>query len=265
MNEEIKALLESAGISEETATQLQAILSEALTAAKEEGKKEAEDKAEEDSKVLKESHEAAISDLMEKANEYGAFLMEKANDYGNHINTMLSEKVQQYADHAIEDFIAENKERFVQTEEYERMQGAFAYIKEAFERNGFDVREDVHVQDLKSSLEESTEQYERVFEDLTAAREEIDALKRKSILSEATANLADTQKEKVNELLEAVSFDSLEEFQSGIALIVEQAQQVAVVPSPASDELAPLNEEVKRSEKAIDPSVAKYVSRSNLF
>lgn len=269
MNDEIKALLEELQLPEDTGTKIGELLAEAFEKAKEEGKeearKESEDKdAEKEKEVeeLKESHDEEISFLKEKANEYGAFLMEKANAYGDHIKETLTEKVKEYADFAIEQFIAENKERFVETEEYERMKGAFTAIKESFEHNGFDVREDLHAQELQQSLAESTDAYEKVFEELKEAKNEVESLKRTAILENATSDLAETQKEKVNELLENVSFDSLEEYQEGIALIVEQAKSQTVI---VTGDDAPLREDVKPAGKTIDPNVARYLSRPGLL
>lgn len=266
MNDEIKALLEELNLSEETATQITAVLAEAFEKAKEEGKKEAEvESAEKDKEIeeLKEHIEFIMEQaenygayLMEKANEYGDFLKEKANAYGEHVKDTLTEKVKEYADFAVEQFIAENKERFVETEEYERMKSSFIAIKEAFEYNGFDVREDVHVQELQQSLIESTEEYEKIFEELQNARNEISSLQRQMILEKATADLAETQKEKLNELLENVSFDTTEEFSEGINLLVEQVKSQTVV---VADEGEILSEDVKPSGKTIDPSVARYL------
>jgi len=176
-------------------------------------------------------------------------------------------KMKEYADYAVEQFITENKEKFVATEEYARMKSAFDYIKEAFEKNAFPVSEDVAVTELQESLNESTRQYESLFEDLAVAREELDTLKRELILERATAELAETQKEKVNELLEAVSFDSLEEFKDGVAMIVEQtksASAAAVVEN--TGEILKENTEVQpNNAKQIDPTIADWLSRPGLF
>lgn len=285
MTDQLKELLESAGISEDTVTTLQTLLTEALDAAKEEGKeegkKEAEEKADADAKAkdeeveeLKESHEAEIvflkemaneygDMLKEKANEYGDMLKEKANKYGAYITESVTGKVKEYADYAIEQFVTENKERFVETEEYDRMRSAFDYIKEAFEQNGFNVREDAQYQEVQQSLVESAEEYEKVFEELQSAREEIESLKRSAIFEKATADLADTQKEKVNELLENVSFDSTEEYEQGLAVIVEQAMKG---PTKVETDDLPLQEEVSLGgKKRVDPSVARYLSRPGLL
>ena len=274
MNEQLKELLETLNLSEDTVTAMQAALTEALEAAKEEGKKEAkadadkekeelEDEHDEEVKSLKENANAYGDYLKEQANAYGEFLKENANSYGELIKESVSEKMKEYAEYSVEEFITENKARFVETEEYERMKAAFGYIREAFERNAFDVRDDVAVIELQESLQESTAQYESLFEDLSLAKDEIDRLNRQIILEHAVANLADTQKEKVNKLVESVSFDSIDEYKDGIAMIVEQAKGSEKNAFEASD--VTLTENVSTSRKAVDSDIARYMSRPGLL
>lgn len=281
MNEQLKELLEKLEISEDTATAIQGVLTEAFEKAKadakEEGKAEAKEEADEEKEELEESHAAEVTFLKEKAEEYGSFLKEKANDYGIYLKEKANEygetihesvatKMKEYADYAIEEFITENKERFVETEEYARMKGTFEYVKEAFERNAFVVQDDVETVELQESLKESTKQYESLFEDLSLANEELDNLKKEMILERATADLAETQKEKVSELLEAVSFDSIDEYKDGVAMIVEQAKASNTVVDTAK-EIATLNEEVQviAPDKKLNESVAQYLTRPGLF
>lgn len=279
MNEQMRELLETLNLSEDTVKSIQNLLTEALDAAKEEGKAEGKEEVEAENKEKVEELEESIADLearneflmekadeygaylMERANEYGSFLMEKANAYGDYIKESVTDKVKDYADFAVEQFIAENKERFVETEEYFRIKGAFDMIKESFERNGFDVRDDLAVQELQQSLNESTEEYEKVFEELQNAREAYDEFKREVILERATLDLADTQKEKVQELLESVSFDSTDEFEEGISLIVEQAKNHSA--SAVDDVLHEQSGAIVT--KTIDPSVARYLGNSRLL
>lgn len=263
MNEDLKQLLEQLDLSEETVTKMQSILEAAIEKAAADKEEEAEKEKEEivenyEAQIafLKEKAEEYGSYLKEKANDYGDFLKEKANDYGVHVQETLTEKVKEYADYAVEQFITENKERFVQTEEYERIKGAFENIKEAFEYNGFDVRNDVYTQELQSSLNESIEEHGKIFEDLQNARAEIEGLKRSMIFEKATADLAETQKEKVTELLENVSFDSLSEFEEGVALIVEQAKATTVV---SIKEETLVEQASKPQSKTVDSSIARFL------
>lgn len=270
MNEQLKELLETLELSEDTATQIQTILTEAFAAAKEEGKaegkKEADEAAEKDKEALEEAHQAEIAFLKEEANKYGEHLKAKANAYGESIQESVIAKAKEYAEFAVDAFITENKERFVETEEHARMKSAFEFIKEAFEKNAFPVKEDAAVIELQESLQESTAQYESLFEDLSAAREELEKLNRTLILERAVADLAETQKEKVNELLEAVSFDSLDEYKDGVAMIVEQAKAVAAPAqvSPLADTPEVLNEQAKPAKKEVNGDVLRLMGKGLL-
>ena len=273
MNEELKDLFESLGLSDDTVAKMKIILEAAIEAAKEEGKeegkaegkaeaeKESEEKTKETVDALEESHAAHVEFLMESANNYGAFLKEQANLYGETIQESVTTKMKEYAEFAIDQFITENKARFVETEQYERMSASFGAIHEAFERNGFTVREDAAVIELQESLQESTNQYESIFEELALAREEIEIANRKLHLHEATASLSDTQIEKVNSLLEAVTTDTFEEYTSSVKMIVEQ---VITAPKTIADPLPKtLNESVMQN-KAVDNSIARFINSSLL-
>lgn len=258
MNDEIKALLEELQLPEETATQITAMLSEAFEKAKEEGKKEADSEKDEEIEKLKEEieqiNEAAERNethLMEKANEYGAHLMAKANEYGELIKESASAAAQEYADYAIEEFITENKERFVQTEDYARIHAAFDMIKESFEANGFIVNTDARVDEAQKALTESTEKYDSLFAQLKEARSTIETLQREAIFESATAELADTQKEKVKSLIENVTFESNDEYSEGLTMFVEQVsahkeEQTQEVLKENSDVVTPKSETASR-------------------
>lgn len=253
MNDEIKALLEELQLPEETATQITAMLSEAFEKAKAEGKEEADaekddeiEKLKEEIEQLNEAAERNEAHLMEKANEYGAHLIAKANEYGEFIKESTSTAAQEYAEYAIEEFIKENKERFVETENYARINYAFEMIKESFEANGFIVNTEARVEEVQTALNESIEEYDRVFAQLQEAREEIETLQRSAIFESKTADLADTQKEKVKSLLETVSFETNDEYSEGLTMFVEQVsahkedepqllKESADVPAPKTE------------------------------
>lgn len=263
MNEEIKALLEELKLPEDTATQISDMLSEAFEKAKADGKAEGKEEgkkdgdSEKDEKIedleeqivqLQESAERNETHLMEKANEYGSHLMAKANEYGELIKESSATAAKEYADYAIEEFITENKERFVATEEHARIHAAFEMIKESFELNGFTVNTDARVDEVQKSLNESTEEYDRVFAQLQEAREKIETLERESIFESSTRELADTQKEKVKALLETVSFDSNNEFSEGLTMFVEQ---VSAHKDQAPETLIENVDEVKAPKSAV--------------
>lgn len=240
MNEALEALLEEAGINEDIGAQLQSVLEEATKAAVATRETELNEAHQAEVATLNEAHDQAIVDLREKANAYGEFIQEN-----------LRAKVGEYANYAVEEFIKENRERFVETEEYQRMRSVFGLIQESFESNGFQINENAELDRANAALEEVKTSFENSVAALNESRDQIETLERKLILVEATANLTDTQREKATELLEAVSFDSREEYVNGLGLIVEQ------VSRPAAPAVAEGIDTVVLEEQVETPSAKK--------
>lgn len=249
MNEDLKALLEQFEISEETVEQLSEMINTAVSQA-----------TEEVTASLQESHDQEISDLVEQHGEEIAQLKEHANNYGQSIYDDLLEQVNGYADYVAQEFIKENSEALAKTEEILRMQEAFAVIKEAFEMNGFNVNENAALDVAKAELNEANAEYQKVFEELKEARNQIDSLKRSEVFNERTKDLSATDVERVIELAEAVEFETLEQYTRGIELIVEN------VTSVGSDEGNPenLNEGAtvleESASRPANPQMDKYVA-----
>lgn len=144
-------------------------------------------------------------------------LKEAANAYGQEIVA----NVQEYADYAAQEFINENREKLVQTEDYQRMQAAFATILEAFETNGFTVNKNAAVDQATEKLNERSKAFDTLFEETKTVKSALEDAQRKIIFLEQTRELTDTQIEATKELLEAVQFDSQEEYETGLGLILE--------------------------------------------
>lgn len=234
MNEALEALLEEVGINEDIGAQLQTVLEEATKVAVATRETELNEAHQAEVAALNEAHDQAIADLREKANMYGEFIQEN-----------LLAKVGEYANYAVEEFIKENRERFVETEEYQRMRSVFGLIKESFESNGFQINENVELDRANAALNEVKASFENSVAALNEAREQVETLERKLILVEATAELTDTQREKVTELLEAVSFDSREEYVNGLGLIVEQVSRPAAPAVAEGIDTVVLEEQVE--------------------
>lgn len=132
---------------------------------------------------------------------------------------------------AVAEVLKEHEQRFIEADEHARIVAAFGVIKEAFEKNGFSLKEDAVAADLQAKLDESKSDYQTLFERNTALKQELNEAKaelelaqRSIVFASLTEGLADTTREKVGQLVEAVTFDNLNEFRDGVKLIVEQVK-----------------------------------------
>lgn len=234
--DELKGLLGDLELNEETLDGLSTLVENHVKGAVE--AKEAE---------LNEAHEAELTALREEHGKEVERLMENAEKYGEYIKEEVVSKVTEYTDYAVGEFIKENQEKLNQLELYERMKSAFEGAKSAFEQNGFPLNENAQVEAAQAELNEAKTAFNTLFDELNETREKLQTAEMALIFEDVTRSLADTQKEKVRELSESVTFDNIEEFKTGLSLIVEQVKKPA---KPAEGQ-----EQLNENTKAISPSV----------
>ena len=170
---------------------------------------------------LTESKDAEIAAL----NEQHAKALEDAT-------VMANARIDEAIDVAVDKFIAEAEERFVQADEYARMKALFEAVKSVFEQNAFALNEQAAAAAAAAVLNEHREDYDALFERHMSLKDENAALaleletaKRAIIFEKATADLTDTQRERVGALVENVEFDTTDEFVTGLKLIVEMEKK----------------------------------------
>ena len=170
---------------------------------------------------LTESKDAEIAAL----NEQHAKALEDAT-------VMANARIDEAIDVAVDKFIAEAEERFVQADEHARMKALFEAVKTVFEQNAFALNEQAAADAAAAVLNEHREDYDALFgrhmslKDENAALElELETAKRAIIFEKATADLTATQRERVGDLVENVEFDTTEEFVTGLKLIVEMEKK----------------------------------------
>lgn len=170
---------------------------------------------------LTESKDAEIAAL----NEQHAKALEDAT-------VMANARIDEAIDVAVDKFIAESEDRFVQADEYARMKALFEAVKSVFEQNAFALNENAAAEETAALLKEHREDYDALFERHMSLKDENAALaleletaKRAIIFEKATADMTDTQRERVGALVENVEFDTTDEFVTGLKLIVEMEKK----------------------------------------
>ncbi|WVW76914.1 head scaffolding protein [Stenotrophomonas phage vB_SmaM_Bhz51] len=209
INENLKALGEKLGLDEEAVT----ALAEAFDAACSEAEAKAGETHAAEIAALNEAHEAEIKELKAEANAYGERIYE---------NTL--EETKQITQAAVDEFIAENKEQFVTTEKYARLQESFEGLKTALEEVGFTLNENRQVEELQSQLAEANRAYEDTLSELNESRKAIEGLERAALFESHTKDLSDLQREKLKTLMENVNADSSEDYVNSIELLSEQVK-----------------------------------------
>lgn len=248
LNEEITSLLGAENLAEGTAEKL-AELVENYVASQLEEQKTAHDA------TIATLEEAHVLDVQATRDE----LTDQAKSYAGYVTESVTEKINEYVDAAVSKYVTENEDRFARLDTYDRMQNAFDVIKEAFESNGFEVKEDAVSSKLQEDVSSATAAYNHLYEQSQSLRAELVGAHMELAFTKATANLTDTQKEKVQTLAESVQFEGVEEFGKALELIVSQAI------TKNTEAQVTLNEEVEEVQvvpsKVVSDRMQKYIDR----
>ena len=173
-------------------------------------------------------------------------------------NSELVEKVDSYLNYVVENWMAENEVAIQNGLRAEIAENFMENLKGLFVESYIEVPDSKVdlVDDLADQVEELEEALNKTTEDAIALSEHVEVLTRGAIVSEAIADLADTQAEKFEKLVESVDFEDAETFASKVATVKESffAKSVEVTEEVTTEEDAvALTEDVA-------PSMSKYLN-----
>jgi len=206
--------------------------------------------------------------ISEKAEAYGQYLSseyeaekqklsEAAESYGEYVLESLTDEVDQYLDYVVSHFISENMEAMVESVDYRNMKSVFADIQETFSRHLFQLNPDNTVNDVKHKLGESITEHNKVLLEMANIKRKNSELNRKLVLEQTTRNLTDTQKEKIESLVENMRFSNDSEYKRGVELMIEE------VVSPPTRTVAKAN--TNTNKRLINESNTETIIKMALF
>lgn len=198
--------------------------------------------------TLAESHIEAISARADELVE--ARVEEEVEEINESVNT--------YFDHLVESWKEDNKVALENGMKVDLFESLMASMKAVFVEHNIEVpAESVNVvSEMEAELAESAEELNKVVKSNKQLREENNALKMAESVKTATANLTESQKEKVATLVEGLKFD--DKFQAKLDAIVEMVES----KSPAEEAHSPADTEKqeKSQTKAATEKVGKDVA-----
>jgi hypothetical protein len=168
--------------------------------------------------------EAAIkSKVKEIAEEMQADYDNKLAEETSKSKDELVEKVDSYLAYVVEEWMKENElalERGIKGEIAEDFIGG---LKKLFEDHYIDVPDEKYnvLEDQASKIEELEKKLNESIEKNVELSKENGEHKRQDIIDEASADLAETQKEKFNKLAEEIDYKDAEDFKSKVDTIKE--------------------------------------------
>ena len=170
------------------------------------------------------------------------------------------EKVDSYLNYVVEQWMEDNKLAIHQGLRTEIAEGFMNNLKDLFVESYVDVPEakiDL-VDDLAEQVEELESQLFNTTTNAIRLSEQVEGLKRDAIIAEASADLADTQAEKLESLVESLDFDDEDTFAAKVATVknsyFSKTKSTEVIEESADD---PSSYE---TEVETAPTMERYLS-----
>ena len=226
---------------------------------------EALDLSEENSEKAKTIFKAAVqSKVQEVKEELDAKYQEELKTTVETVKADLSEGVDKYLTYCAEEWTKENELAIERGLRSEMTENFIEGLKTLFVEHYVDVPEDKYdvIDELANRLEEMEAKLDGEVSNNMAITEELDTLKRGNVVSEASSDLTDTQKEKLSSLAEGVDYKDEADFAEKIAEIKEAYFKVdgEKVEAETNVEEGANEFQVEETEKVVDPSMQKYSS-----
>ena len=225
---------------------------------------EALDLSEENAEKAKTIFKAAVqSKVQEVKEELDAKYQEELKTTVESVKGDLTVAVDKYLTYCAEEWTKENELAIERGLRSEMTENFIEGLKTLFVEHYVDVPEDKYdvIDELANRLEEMEAKLDGEVSQNMAIVEELDTLKRGNVVSEASSDLTDTQKEKLSSLAEGVDYKDEADFQEKIAEI-KSAYFPAEGEKVVTETLVVDGEnefEVETSSK-VDPTMAKYSS-----
>lgn len=171
----------------------------------------------------------------------------------------LVEKVDSYLNYVVENWMADNAVAIQNGLRAEIAENFMDNLKGLFTESYIDVPESKVdlVDDLAEQVEELEEALNSTTANAIALSEEVETLQRAAIVAEAVSDLAETQAEKFEKLVESVDFEDAEVFASKVATVKESffAKQTSATEEVIAEETAP-----EAITEETSPSMERYLT-----
>lgn len=205
--------------------------------------------------------EAKAKELDEKNEAHVAFLNEKAEEYVQLIKEEQEAKIDAYTKHFAEEFVAENKPTIESNVKASLFEALIGDVLKLVENYNIDISDEKA--DLNKTLEEKVAQLEAALLEsenkVVALTAELNEGKKATAISSAVADLAESQAEKVRELVEEITYNDA--FAEKLQKIVEAiAKPATPAAQPKADDLVENVDNPAPTEPVVSGLMASYLT-----
>ena len=200
---------------------------------------------------LKESFEAEKDDLIES--------------YKEEFSTDMESKIDSYLDYVVESWVDDNEIALESGIKMEIMSGFMNGLKDLYEENNINMdeestdivaRADEQVNNLQSDLADS-------LDTITGLKESLEDFKRGIVIAKHADGLTESDKEKLNTLVEGVEFGSTEVFNSKVKIIRESYFKEEKDEDDEDDDKKTVDKDKKskKGDKEIEESYISHLAK----
>ena len=177
------------------------------------------------------------------------------------IKTDLVGKVDSYLNYVVETWMEENKLAIEAGLRTEIAEGFMNGMRDLFVESYVEVPESKVdlVDDLAEQVSELEEKLNATTGDAISLAEELETYKRNTIIAEASRGLADTQAEKLAELLSNVDFETEETFINKVNT-VKESYFSKEIPEQLEESVSTLTEDTEQEEVEVSSSMEVYLN-----
>ena len=219
---------------------------------------EGEDLSEEFTSKAKTVFEAAVKSKLRS--EIERIEMEKTQDFAEEtekFKSELTEKVDSYLDYVVKEWMQENELAIDRGLKGEIAEDFITGLKALFEEHYIDVPDEKYdiLEGQAQKIEELESKLNETIEKMTEMNKEKSSLVREQVIAKVSTDLAETEKEKFEGLVEDVEFNGEEDFTEKLNTLKENY-------FPKSVATQTLEEEVETDKQEVDVSgaMAAYMS-----
>lgn len=169
----------------------------------------------------------------------------------------LVEKVDNYLNYVVENWMTENQVAIQQGLRTEIAENFMTSLKDLFTESYIDVPESKVdlVDELSGTVDELEEKLNSTTAKAIEMAEQLEGYQKEAIIREASKDLADTQVEKLKKLVEDIDFETEEAFAKKVSIVKESHFSKKVTESKADDIDESYDDEVETSDV-----MAQYIS-----
>lgn len=193
------------------------------------------------------------------------------------MDAKYGEKIGQFLDHVAQEYINENKVAVVSNLQAMQFNSLFGMLKEALLEHHVDIPEDKIdvVQELDTELTEQKAYSTKLYDELQESKNELIKIQKSYAIDSHTKDLTESQKEKVQELVESFAFG--EGFEKRLTSIVEMVskstveedvdpinESTTINPEFKPEEVETVNEN-KQEQKPVNPFIDRVKSFSEMI